>query len=1542
METHEVLRTIFHYHRPGRPCQIVLKGWKPEIHEQDLCNVHPEKPAARVEQLKQADLARGFDLTAGPLMRLTVIRTGEQAFKILWSFHHILMDGWCFGILSQDFVRIYSALQQGETFQKAVVPYNRFIRWLERQNRQKGLDYWKKYLEGFEQRTPIPGKRLTSKKKEYRQKEAGFSLDESLTLRLETLARENRVTLNTLFQALWGVLLQKYNDTGDVVFGAVVSGRPPAIHGVEGIVGLFINTVPVRIKCPEGQSFRQLLMEVQHSAAAAADYHYLPLADIQALSPLETDVFDHILVFENYPVDPKSIGASSAHSGGSGSGGTGLTVTGIDIHEQTHYGCDIMIAPTGKRLEVGFSFNANLLEPDFMEHTASRFQTLIRQWVAEPGIVAGNIDILTSQERELLLEQFNDTAAEYPKDQTIHGIFKAKAHWKLNDAALTAPPLTAYEGTDAPLEPDACVTLSYRKLDEASDTLAQELCQKGLSPNSIAALILPSSLEMYIAILAILKAGAAYLPIAPDTPQERIDYILNDSNARILLTGSHCRERITASRDRFVTCPEFAVRLDGLPGDGAMLGDRLQTCPYNPESAESTGKKVATSVDLAYVIYTSGTTGKPKGVCVEHGAVVNRMYWMKHQFHLDNKDVILQKTPYTFDVSVCELFRWFLPGASLCILPRGVDKSPAAITRYMERFHITVMDFVPSALHVFLDYVAGTAPSSLSSVFLKLRWVFAGAESLPPALAAGFTMHIASAGHARLINLYGPTEATVDMTWYDCSTVEKDTPIPIGRPMDNAQVYILNKGGQLQPIGIAGELCISGDCLARGYLNRPALTAERFVWLEGRGERGEGSKNQNGAPAPTRAEGPASLPSPLSPLPSRFYRTGDLARWLPDGNIEFMGRIDTQVKVRGFRIELEEIESCLLRVENVQQAAVAAFRGKEETFLCAYFTAAGEMEPDQLKEQLTRQLPDYMIPAYFIPMEKLPLTSGGKVNRKALPAPRRSGTIADTEYRAPRDETERQLAELWRQVLGVEKISIHDNFFNLGGHSLKAAILAARIHKRFDAEIPLRELFNRPTIAALAEYTRERKKAAGMPGYGAPMPYEELEPLEPRPYYELSYSQRRLLRLHKQDPGGCAFNMPQSITFTGAPEPDLIRRVLNRLSQRHESLRTCFKEIDGNAVQVVTPGVEIPLEMVDISHLEAGERQEQRARYLEQESLVSFDIETAPLMRVKILSWGQPGREAYDLIFNMHHIISDGWSMEILYREYEAFYRAFEAGGEYEPEPPVIQYKDYAYWHNRLVEDGERLKEVLAFWRTQLEGPLPTAPLPFDFPPDRLSRRDSGAYRLVIDNGTTARLNALALEQGASLFMVLLAVFNLELRLLTGQDDVLTRLPSAARQHEDTRNVVGYFVNTLVLRTRIDPEKTFRQFLDNLRPDCLNLLEYQGYPLELICEKLGLVYPEFQANFNMLNTGRGGGKMPGNIAKGHLEEVQKGKFHLGLYLVEYSDGIDIFCTYFRELFMPETIEKILKHYRRLLTMVAESPDKSLKDYTEPQDNIMAP
>jgi len=1046
-DQYEIFRTAIVHKKVKRPRQVVLKHRPTQVQIHRLNE--KENKTTLLEDIKTQDRKKGFHLQSETLIRYTLIKTDPGQYLLLITYQHMILDGWSTNLLLKNLIAIYDHLKNEKPFMQENHPtYQEYIEWLNSQDMEAAADYWQENLKNFDRlsRIPPPERANTDENQEYKKREYTLTVPPEINRQLQQTAARLKVTQNIMLQTAWTILLQRYCGTHDIVFGNVISGRNIPLPGIEKIMGLFINTVPMRITLESGQSFSEIAHRLQEKLLKSQQFGFLALGEIQKYASIQGSLLEHLYIYENYPVEKEIRSRRLAEK-------VGFNITERTGSEQTNYYLNLLIIPR-EELLIHIQYYENIYPSPFISNLAGAILKILEQAVQNPEEKADNYEIITPSEKQQLLEEFNNTKAAYPKDKTVHHLFLEQVVKNPHRIALLGTPSHLSEQQlreHEKMNRNSIYSISYKELNQRTQQLASLLHRKGIGPDKVAAIMVKRSLETITGIFAIIKAGGAYMPIDPGYPEERINYMLTDSRTKILLHSN--TNKPLKSIDRSINQISF---------EKTNL-ENLSEIPYIPTDLKP--------VNLAYIIYTSGSTGKPKGVLIEHQPLMNRLNWMQKKYPLDRHDTILHKTPFTFDVSVWEIFWWSMIGAKVCLLNPGGEKDPRIILRYIERYHITVMHFVPSMLNLFLDNL-NQSPDRCKPL-TGLKQVIASGEALTPAQVRLFN-RLLSLRCTRLANLYGPTEATIDVTYYDCPTSDKIQSVPIGKPIDNINLYVLYKDKQIQPFDVAGELGIVGDGLARGYLNRPELTAEKFL-AQDRHELPWLNFNQKflqGGP------GGAVFSKSAPPGRRRLYKTGDLAKWQPDGNIEYLERIDNQVKIRGNRIELGEIQAYLMQMNEIKEAVIAPITDKSGTkTLCAYLVTGTQQNfsPQQLKENLEQKLPDYMIPSYFVPLKQIPLTPNGKIDYKSFPLPEKN-LLTEGEYIAPKNHLENQLQNIWQNLLNLERISVTQSFFQLGGNSLSAMKMAFEIHKQLGIEIPLWDIFDNPTISQIARLIQDREE----------------------------------------------------------------------------------------------------------------------------------------------------------------------------------------------------------------------------------------------------------------------------------------------------------------------------------------------------------------------------------------------------------------------------------------------------------------------------------
>ncbi|MGE0127962.1 MAG: amino acid adenylation domain-containing protein [Blastocatellales bacterium] len=1471
-----ILRTAFVWKNLEKPLQVVGRQVGLPLEQQDWRGL----PAAEQEERFQSYLAdersRGFELSKAPLMRVAAFQVADDVYRLVWSHHHILLDGWSLRLLLKEVFTIYDGLCRDQEIRLAPArPFRDYIAWLQKQDIGAAEAFWRRQLAGFS--TPTSLASLASlgaaringsaNGRESSHEEQRIKLTVAASDALQQLARRHQLTLNTLVQGALALVMSHYAGVEDVIFGSVVSGRPPELADVESMVGLFVNTLPTRAQIPTRSPLLAWLKEFQEQEVETRRFEYSPLVKVQAWSdaPRGLPLFDTLYAFENYPANPFSEQRPAS-----------LEVSDFRVIEKDNYPLTVFSRP-GSPLHLKVLYDSHIYDAGNISRMLGHLRTLLEGFAANPERNAYEIPLLTDAERNKVLVEWNDTALDYPKERCMHELFEAQAEQTPEATALVC-------GNQR---------LSYRELNHRANQLARYLRKLGAGPEVLVGICLDRSVEMVVALLATLKAGGAYVPLDPAYPQERLNFILEDTQAPVLLTRERlaaglriadCGLRIADGSERFATRnPQSAIRnpqsqMVCLDADWEAIAGEAEE---NPASGVTAG-------DLAYVIYTSGSTGKPKGVAIEHRNAGALIHWAKGVFSQEELAGVLASTSICFDLSVFELFVTLSCGGKVILAENALQLPilPAAS-------EVTLINTVPSAMAELVRM--NGAPASVVTVNLA-------GEPLQTRLVNEIYRQETI---RRVFDLYGPSE---DTTYSTFALRSAEGPATIGRPIANSQVYLLDRHLHPVPAGLIGELYIGGDGLARGYLNRPDLTAERWIPNPFSGTAGE-----------------------------RLYATGDLARYLSDGNIEFLGRKDHQVKIHGFRIELGEIETALGKHPAIQDAVVLAREDSPgEKRLVAYVTPKPEaaFTTAELREFVEQKLPHYMTPSAFVMLDTLPLTPNGKVDRKRLPAPDVVGLERAGDLIAPRGPIEESLAPMWADVLGLDQVGVDDNFFDLGGHSLRATQIISRVREAFQVELPLRAFFESPTVAELAR----RIEAARQTENDLQAP--PIQPVSRDEDLPLSYAQQRLWFLDQLSQGRGFYNIPAAIRLSGRLNVAAMEASLNEIAQRHEALRTTFSNVSGRPVQVIAPAAPFNLQLMDLTNLSQPERETKLRQLITEEARRPFDLARGPLFRVTLARLED---EENALVCAMHHIISDGWSIGVLIKEFAALYQAFIRGEK--PALPAlpVQYADFAHWQRQWMQ-GEALERELSYWREQLSGSLAVLELPTDRPRPAAQTYRGAALPIRIPAELSARLKDLSRREGVTLFMTLLAAFQTLLHRYSGQDDILVGSPIAGRTRAEVEGLIGFFVNTLVLRGDFSDDPTFREMLRRVRQTTLDAYSHQELPFDQLVEALqpqrALSHaPLFQVMFVLQNTPRQALQAPGLSLSAMPVEAKTAKFDLTLALTDTEQGLSGSLEYNTDLFEAATINRIAGHFQTLLESVTANPKarvSALPLMTEPE------
>ncbi len=1338
---HEALRTAFE-DRSGTPAQVLVDFAADLLTVVDLSSLAAGCRLAEARRGMRLEANRSYDLEHSALFRARLWRLADDHHVALLAIHHIVSDGWSMGVMARELGELYGAYCQARQSPLAE-PEVQFADWALWQHRWMGeaavgrqLDYWREQLAGIPPLLELPIDRPRPSVPSTAGDFAPVVFSAELTAAVDALARQHLVTPFMVQTAAFQALLGRYSGQDDFCIGTVVAGRHHA--GTESLVGFFVNTLVLRAELAGEPCLAALLQRTKSSVLEAYRHQDLPFEKlVEELDPVRSltypPIFQALLVQQaGWQSDAELEGLEAEPMGVRGEAVQMDLVLSLE-HREGH------IAGT-------LQFRKDLFDRTTISRLNGHLQRLLAVAIERPEAALSSLPLLAASERQQLLQEYSDSATSYP--DAVLGLWRLIA--RQAEQRPDAVALSAVGGS-----------LSYAELLQRSRRLGARLLDLGVGPEVRVGICLQRSPEMVLALLGVLAAGGAWVPVDPELPTARQSFLIEDSGVELLLCDT--AERPPAGDIR-------CLRVAELVGDDASLVERLPL----PDQ-------------LAYVIYTSGSTGRPKGVMVSQRAILNRLLWMQATYPIGSGDRVLQKTSLGFDASVWEFFAPLLAGATLELAAAGEQRDLAALGRRVLRRRTTVLQLVPSQLQIYVEEPVSAEPAAL-------RRLFSGGEALPERLRQRVGERLGVA----LINLYGPTETAIDASHQSADRrTSASSVVPIGRPVGNLRPRVVARRMRLVPPGAAGELWVGGLGLARGYAGRPTWTAERFV------------------------------PDPWPSRPgARLYRTGDRVRWLADGRLEYRGRVDQQLKVRGVRIEPGEIESVLHRQSGLQAAAVAVAGHGPEGRLVAYCVALGAPpSAAELRQHLAAELPETMLPSVYVMLDELPRMASGKVDRGALLALPAAG-LAAAVRRAPRTPTESLLVGVWQQILGLETVGPEDDFFDLGGHSLLATRVISQIREALGVEVALRQLFEAPVLADLARALDRGLRGADLP------PPPLVRTTEPEP--PLSFAQERLWFLQQLDPWLTAYNLLVAVRFSGPLDLAALAMALHWLVERHAVLRTVFVERDGEPRQVVRSAVPISLPQVDLEGLRPAQREAELQRWQDGLLAYPYALDQGPLLRPLVL---RLDHREHAVLLGLHHIVTDGWSEEILLRELSAAYRAARTGEQPSWAPLPLQYADYAAWQRGWLRD-QPLATLVQGWQMMLDGAPMALPLITDRPRPRVMTHRGAQAGFGLSGETSAALREFCRRRHATLFIALLAAFEALLSRFGGALDFLVGAPVAGRSQLATEGLIGCFVNTLVLRADLAEDPSFETLVRRCREATLQASAHQDLPFEKLVEAL--------------------------------------------------------------------------------------------------------
>ncbi|WP_313042053.1 non-ribosomal peptide synthetase [Pseudomonas sp.] len=1427
IQRHEALRTRF-YERDGQAFQRVEATADFELSTIDLSDLPNAVREARAQEVREDQARSPFDLEKGPLLRVTLVRLGDEEHQLLVTLHHIIADGWSLNILIDEFSRLYAAAAQGQSLELPPLAlqyadYGSWQRqWLAEGEGQRQLTYWKAQLGDEHPALNLATDHPRAAQHRHSASRHRQRLDARLSAAIRQTAQAHDSTPFMLLLATFQTLLYRYSGQRDIRIGVPNANRPR--HETQGLIGFFINTLVLRAELDGRLPFNQLLAATRETTLAAQAHQDLPFEQLLEAFPQAREQGLFQVMFNHQQRDLSALRRLP-----------GLLADELPWHSREAK-FDLQLhseEDRNGRLSLSFDYADELFDCATIQRLAEHFIHLLQAVCTQPQHAIGDLPLMQADEQQ--------PWSEAPCAPARYWLPEL-----LNQQTSDATALVWQDGS-----------LTFAQLHTQANRLAHYLRDKGVGPDVCVAIAAERSPQLLIGLLAIIKAGGAYVPLDPDYPAERLAYMLKDSGVQLLLTQTALLPQLPSAEGVCVIAMD-SLHLDSWPTQAPGLhlhGD-----------------------NLAYVIYTSGSTGQPKGVGNTHGALAERLQWMQATYQLNETDVLMQKAPISFDVSVWECFWPLIAGCRLVLAGPGEHRDPHRIAQLVQEHGVTTLHFVPPLLQLFID-------EPLVAECTSLRRLFSGGEALPAELRNRVLARLPA---VQLHNRYGPTETAINVTHWQCAASDGERS-PIGRPLGNVICRVLDEQLNPLPAGVPGELCIGGIGLARGYLGRAGLTAERFV------------------------------ADPLGAAGTRLYRTGDRARWNADGVLEYLGRLDQQVKLRGFRVEPEEIEARLLAQVGVAQAVVLV----RDAQLIGYYTADTELDEQRVKTALAAELPEYMVPALLMRLDAMPLSPSGKLDRRALPEP----VWQTREHVEPHTPLQLQIAAIWREVLGLPRIGLRDDFFALGGHSLLATQIISRTRQACDVELPLRTLFEASELGDFAQQVGLMQAAGQRNQQTAIAKVDRSQPVP------LSYSQQRMWFLWQMEPDSPAYNVGGMTRLRGVLDVGRFEAALQALIMRHETLRTTFPSVDGVACQKVSAQTNVRMDWQDFSALNEPQRQQRLQQLADVEAHTPFNLETGPLLRACLV---KAGEQEHYLVLTLHHIVTEGWAMDIFARELSALYEAFIDERD-SPLPALpVQYLDYSVWQRQWMEAGERQRQ-LDYWTAQLGNEHPLLELPGDRPRPPVQSHRGELYRFDLSDELAARVRAFNAQHGLTLFMTMTATLAVLLYRYSGQTDLRIGAPVANRIRPESEGLIGAFLNTQVLRCQLNGQMQVSELFEQVRHTVIEGQSHQDLPFDHLVEAL---QPPRSAAYNplfqvMCNVQRWEFQQSRQLAGMTVEylanDARATKFDLNLEVTDLDHRLGCCLTYSTDLFDEPRIARMAEHWRNLLEALVADPGQRLSE-----------
>lgn len=1472
---HEVLRANFTV-QSDKPCQIIrhLDDQFVEISVLDYSD--NEELHSKMDQIIASEKNKKFNLTEDSLIRARLFILGREDYLLLLTFHHIVSDGWSIGLFIKELSAFYAAYSENKDslLKELPIQYSDYAAWqenyLQSENYEKALAYWKGKLSEMPMELSLPLDKKRPSSQSFKGAHYSFSISSEAAIRIRQYCRSENKSEFVFYLSAFEILLSRYSNQEEFGIGVPVANRSKI--KTQELIGLFTNTVTIRSDLRKNPTMKEILQRTNSTALEAFEYQECPFERVaNAVAPdHNTSISPVFQVMFDFITRPLYT----------------LDLPGLDIEiveferETSKYDLTLSVEEGEEEYKCTFEYSTDLFLEETIKRMAEHFLNITQAILADQKMSLSEIQLLSEKEQNIILYEWNNTDHPYPKDETFHHMFELQVEKTPDRIAVV------YEDNK----------LTFRELNRRANRLAHLLISKGIGPEELIGIYMERSVDIMVGIFAILKAGGAYIPLDIHSPFQRLSMILKDTKIPIILTQSSLKGKLN------------------LEGIDLICVDQLQES--STAFDDSNPQTAAGPQNLAYIIYTSGSTGRPKGAMILHHSIINLVYALEKNIYEralnirksknliqggDSSEILssrplnlLMNSSLIFDASIQQMIL-IIRGHTIYILPDEIRREGQAFINYIRKNRIEVLDCVPSQLAMLLE------SGFLDETDYCPALVMPGGE----AISEHMWKELSRSYKIEWFNMYGPTETTVEVTAAYINNSEC-RPV-IGKPLNNVRLYILDKNYRPQPVGVTGELFIAGECLGRGYLNRPEISAEKLI------------------------------PNPFAKKSGeRIYRTGDLARYTPKGDVEYMGRCDNQVKIRGFRIELGEIESAVNQIPGVKEAVVLIREDAINDKKIVAYIVPKDSEfylPQDIKQILKGKLPEYMVPAHIIILEKLPLMPSGKIDKKMLPLPLQNENELTIGYIPPSTDLECELVQIFENILNVKKIGLKDNFFESGGDSIKAAIFINRIQTRYKLNVPVKSIFENATILDFSGYLL---KAFPEKFSNSSSSFSELKQIAKAPDDKilLSFAQERLWFLEQLEPGSPFYNIPIMFRIEGDLNTGLLDQSLNEIVKRHEILRTSISTEEGQAKPLEAEEVNIKSTVVDIARFSKDQQEQLIQNYASEEAEKAIPIDILPLFRILILALSE---KDHLMIATFHHIIMDEWSSRVMLKELSEIYSALKENRSIPLPELKLQYKDYAFWQREFLK-GENLKRQLEYWTGKLRGIPACLELPVDHPRPLIQtfRGDFISQRLSPE--VARKVREFNRNHGVTLFMTMLSVFQTLLYRLTSQSDIVVGTPVANRNREEIEPLIGFFVNTLVLRARVSKQMRFLELLRETQENSLEAYTFQDLPFEMLVDHLqperSLSHsPIFQVMFAIQNLHLQDYELTSGLRLNPYEvHSHTSKYDLTMFISEESEQcLTMALEYNTDLFERGSAERMIRNYEMIIESIVKYPEQRISE-----------